>query len=246
MPNGATRGGRVQKYLLQKRFVAPNSLPPLVGAGLGVGAREPHRSLPASGTSGGFLDPMGASDFDPAAFRAQARFLRTALVRRFPGLCFSRVTSVPRIPAQVRISGVARASTHRPRFRSMTDNQPASGSAESHSTHQSGPGRTGRALQADHACRDAPQTHHGACADAAARPRRAAHRALGRRHAHRRTRHSHIRRRRQHPGIDRHPRRTAIDWGERDVEAAIARIGANRNIIESRTTRPCAHQHERE
>ncbi len=31
--------GRVQKYLLQKHFVAPNSLPPLVGAGLGVGAR---------------------------------------------------------------------------------------------------------------------------------------------------------------------------------------------------------------
>ncbi len=62
------------------------------------GAREPHRSLPPSGTSGGFLDPMGASDFDPAAFRAQARFPRPALVRRFPGLCFSRVTSVPRIP----------------------------------------------------------------------------------------------------------------------------------------------------
>ena len=64
-----------------------------------VGAREPHRSLPPSGTSGGFLDPMGASDFDPAAVRAQARFPRPALVRRFPALCFSRVTSVPRIPA---------------------------------------------------------------------------------------------------------------------------------------------------
>ena len=64
------------------------------------GAREPHRSLPASGTSGGFLDPMGASDFDPAAVRAQARFPRPALVRRFPGLCFSRVTSVPCIPVQ--------------------------------------------------------------------------------------------------------------------------------------------------
>ena len=38
--------GRVQKYLLQKRFVAPNSLPPLVGAGLGVGAREPHPCEP--------------------------------------------------------------------------------------------------------------------------------------------------------------------------------------------------------
>ncbi len=73
--------------------------PHLWGRGLGVGAREPHRSLPASGTSGGFLDPMGASDFDPAAVRAQARFPRPALVRRFPGLCFSRVTSVPRIPA---------------------------------------------------------------------------------------------------------------------------------------------------
>ena len=37
--------GRVQKYLLQKHFVAPNSLPPLVGAGLGVGAREPPKPL---------------------------------------------------------------------------------------------------------------------------------------------------------------------------------------------------------
>ena len=73
--------------------------PHLWGRGLGVGAREPHRSLPPSSTSGGFLDPMGASDFDPAAFRAQAQFSQTALVRRFPGLCFSRVTSVPRIPA---------------------------------------------------------------------------------------------------------------------------------------------------
>ena len=34
--------------------------------------------------------------------RAQARFPRPALVRRFPGLCFSRVTSVPRIPAKDR------------------------------------------------------------------------------------------------------------------------------------------------
>ena len=73
--------------------------PHLWGRGLGVGAREPHRSLPASGPSSGFLDPMGASDFDPAAVRAQTRFPRPALVRRFPGLCFSRVTSVPRIPA---------------------------------------------------------------------------------------------------------------------------------------------------
>ncbi len=77
-----TSGGRVQKYLLQKRFVAPNSLPPLVGAGLGVGAREPHRSLPPSGTSGGFLHPMGASDFDPAAFCAQAQFATASVVRR--------------------------------------------------------------------------------------------------------------------------------------------------------------------
>ena len=37
-----TSGGRVQKYLFQKRFVAPNSLPPLVGAGLrGGGSRTP-------------------------------------------------------------------------------------------------------------------------------------------------------------------------------------------------------------
>ena len=78
----------------------PPAPAPQVGAGLGVGAREPHRSLPPSGTSGGFLDPMGASDFDPAAFRAQAQFLRPAPVRRFPGLCFSRVTSVRRIPAK--------------------------------------------------------------------------------------------------------------------------------------------------
>ena len=87
--------------------------PHLWGRGLGVGAREPHRSLPASGTSGGFLDPMGASA--PAAFRAQAQFLRPGLVRRFPGLCFSRVTSVPRIPAKG--TAAPPRSTAQPRHR---------------------------------------------------------------------------------------------------------------------------------
>ena len=80
------------------------------------GAREPHRSLPPSSTSGGFLDRMGASDFDPAAVRAQAQFPRTALVRRFPGLCFSRVTSVSRIPVYMRSSpwfAPSRAPAHR-------------------------------------------------------------------------------------------------------------------------------------
>ena len=45
-PAQPTSGGRVRKYLLQKRFVAPNSLPPLVGAGPGVGAREPRLANP--------------------------------------------------------------------------------------------------------------------------------------------------------------------------------------------------------